>query len=267
METTMQRHKARGFTLIEMLVVIAVVMVLMLLLWPTCICRSRPAARTASCLSNLKQLGVAAAMYIQDYDDTLFWNPPPAGPQIEGQSTASGQSDCARQAVTSFIVLLYPYTAGAAVFRCPEYPGYATGEHLGYEPNLIRALGDPVSVGVHRTSDDAAWASKIGYGFNEVLVGSPCRPRTLDSLKSRPEEVALLADAEEPWASGSGAWVQDEDGWRRYWELKPGETPRHGRDKESGQNFVFVDGHAKFLRPLVTAEESRRGYYRAAKLE
>ena len=44
----MRRHSTRGFTLIEMLAVIAVVMLLAVLLFP-CGCPTRPVARTASC--------------------------------------------------------------------------------------------------------------------------------------------------------------------------------------------------------------------------
>ena len=56
-----------GFTLIELLVVIAVIAVLMAILLPA-LQRAREQARTAACLSNLKQIGLAMHMYAEDND-------------------------------------------------------------------------------------------------------------------------------------------------------------------------------------------------------
>ncbi|UCH34380.1 MAG: DUF1559 domain-containing protein [Armatimonadota bacterium] len=59
-----------GFTLIELLVVIAIIAILAAILFPV-FARAREAARKATCLSNLKQIALAALMYAQDYDETL----------------------------------------------------------------------------------------------------------------------------------------------------------------------------------------------------
>jgi prepilin-type N-terminal cleavage/methylation domain-containing protein/prepilin-type processing-associated H-X9-DG protein len=66
----------RGFTLIELLVVIAIIAILAAILFPV-FARARERARMASCLSNLKQIGVGTMMYVQDYDElfpnTISW--------------------------------------------------------------------------------------------------------------------------------------------------------------------------------------------------
>jgi prepilin-type N-terminal cleavage/methylation domain-containing protein/prepilin-type processing-associated H-X9-DG protein len=61
--------KSRGFTLIELLVVIAIIAILAAILFPV-FAQARDKARSARCLSNNKQIGVAVQMYLQDYDNT-----------------------------------------------------------------------------------------------------------------------------------------------------------------------------------------------------
>jgi prepilin-type N-terminal cleavage/methylation domain-containing protein len=60
--------RRKGFTLIELLVVIAIIAILAAILFPV-FAQAREQARTSSCLSNTKQIGLSVKMYAQDYDE------------------------------------------------------------------------------------------------------------------------------------------------------------------------------------------------------
>src|SRR5256885_15549422 len=62
--------KKRGFTLIELLVVIAIIAILAAILFPV-FAQAREKARQAACMSNLRQIGLAFAQYVQDYDERM----------------------------------------------------------------------------------------------------------------------------------------------------------------------------------------------------
>src|ERR1700738_4569812 len=78
-----------AFTLIELLVVIAIIAILAALLFPV-FAQARAKARQAACLSNLKQIGYALHMYLQDYDEQMpnccwfarVWGDPVACQQV-----------------------------------------------------------------------------------------------------------------------------------------------------------------------------------------
>ena len=97
------RHR-RAFTLIELLVVIAIIAILAAILFPV-FAQTREKARAVTCTSNLKQIGLALAMYRQDYDETNVNEWPWAG-QYNWDHT--------------FHEILHPYVKNKQVFSCPS---------------------------------------------------------------------------------------------------------------------------------------------------
>jgi prepilin-type N-terminal cleavage/methylation domain-containing protein/prepilin-type processing-associated H-X9-DG protein len=103
-----QRAHRSGFTLIELLVVIAIIAILAAILFPV-FAKAREAARATSCKSNLKQIGLAMRMYVQDYDESL-------PPHVNGQNsflwTGTGS--------TYWGYYYLPYTKNQQIFACPS---------------------------------------------------------------------------------------------------------------------------------------------------
>ncbi len=61
-------HRARAFTLVELLIVLAIVAIVLALLMPVYML-SRRGAQRAVCISNLRQIGLAVRMYRDDYQE------------------------------------------------------------------------------------------------------------------------------------------------------------------------------------------------------
>jgi prepilin-type N-terminal cleavage/methylation domain-containing protein len=106
-QQTSTKRNNQAFTLIELLVVIAIIAILAAILFPV-FAQARERARTISCLSNGRQIGLAVKMYIQDYDETYpIWH----AYSKPGVNHLGIEQELA------------PYMKNTQVFRCPDDNG------------------------------------------------------------------------------------------------------------------------------------------------
>lgn len=117
-----RRDRKQAFTLIEMLVVTAIIALLAAILFPV-FARARESARRASCQSNLRQIGLGALQYVQDYDEVL--------PSPVYGTTRKNSEDYYR-----WQDAIYPYVKSTQIYRCPSEGGKTGNMSYSYQTSI-----------------------------------------------------------------------------------------------------------------------------------
>lgn len=174
-----------GFTLVELLVVIAIIAVVATLLLPS-LAKAKARTRGTTCASNLKQIGVAIAVYKTDHNDinpphrlcpdtpsdpyglsagvpsgTAPNSPPPTGPNELWWAPYDPSQVPDGAPSTGFkFGLLYTYFGTTNIFKCPIEPkwqcsygmNYSTGSPAGQADAVVRRSSELIVVWDHRRS-------------------------------------------------------------------------------------------------------------------
>ncbi len=166
--------QSRGFTLIELLVVIAIIAILAAILFPV-FARAQAKARSISCLSNQKQIGLGLMMYSQDYDETF----PSSYYYRNGATSANGY--------IHWTGVVMPYVKNAGVFVCPEHGT------KGWAPTCFTSDITPPPPSGQEAKYDVmdAQAPRLCYVANEMLL-----PRK--KFASVPQQVVSIGALEAP---------------------------------------------------------------------
>src|SRR5882762_239270 len=115
------RPRSRGFTLLELLAVIATIAILAALLLPV-LTKAKIKAQQTTCLSNLRQLGFAWQMYSEEHSGRLVQSFPTNNPNawVQGDMTRAAEAhnlNLLRQGE------LYPYNRDVGIYHCPADNG------------------------------------------------------------------------------------------------------------------------------------------------
>lgn len=243
-----QRNK-HGFTLIELLVVIAIIAILAAILFPV-FAQAREKARSATCLSNMNQQGLAVMMYNQDYDqhypqgvlnnvtgggwnNAYFWTAPPT------LRATSAYNQALRGC--SWANAVQPYMKNYGALDCPS-----TG---------LWNLSSTNPTGTPRIADtfNGDLASYPDAGVLEpaavILIWTGHNKEATDGYSSvNPELQCPVPTAPcvyQPTANTNGVCPGGNGGTDALYEFF-GQTSYNDWVHENGDNVCFADGHAKW---------------------
>jgi prepilin-type N-terminal cleavage/methylation domain-containing protein/prepilin-type processing-associated H-X9-DG protein len=275
-------RKSRGFTLIELLVVIAIIAILAAILFPV-FARAREAARKATCISNLKQIALAAIMYAQDYDEVLptatstgFATSHPIIP-VSPQDPLS--ANVGSKEYWQLADLLRPYVKSIDIFVCPtlsrRWEGYKieTGSVTSGPAQGVLKVGNWLG-----HNDDVGqtvwqWTGSYWWGCMHYPYGSGVIAETYVGDIGRVWDGAMLVgyvlDTTNPqdyWPCGNSIGIFDNPVWKPmagcdstgvHEGYSRAYADAHILPPELGgavpviplaMPIAFVDGHVKYMR-------------------
>ena len=193
--TPKSKNGRPAFTLIELLVVIAIIAILAAILFPV-FARARENARRSSCLSNLKQVGIAMMQYTQDYDERYM---------VADHEDADGNG----VADYAWFVPLQPYIKSEQVFKCPS---------LGNETTAPNPNTDYILNGF------------FAHGVSQAIFSQTA------------QQIMVVERKENEDVFDYHAWIRDGSAEFEF-------EDNISRDRHfDGSNYLFADGHAKWLR-------------------
>ena len=216
-------RRRRGFTLVELLVVIGIIALLIAILMPS-LARSREQAKRIQCMSNLRQICLATLQYTTD---NKGWFP---------RAAASGTAD------DDWLW----WQTGRDVNRAPLVQ-YLSGAQV-FNPDLFRCPSDNL---------ESHKSYPYSYSMNEFMGGLLWPPSVDGDLHLRIKIVQVRRPAEKILYIDESSQTIDDGCWAPQHYFSDGHnliSNRHDKaaEKSTNPNFgngnaAFTDGHAEFV--------------------
>ena len=237
-----------GFTLIELLVVIAIIAIIAAILFPA-FATAREKARQTTCASNLKQLGLGFTQYLQDFDETypIATNYGSVTPVVYWEQEIMPYCGFKFQSASANT------QSAPLLFACPDDPPTSGGSAAAGQMRETYAMPMPCSSGGSGLNNTGNYKGIVsqwvgtwpGY-FPGVLNRNIIVPSTTLELVEQPGSELLGGghgvcpgpQITSAFATQTGFVAQE----------SPIAIPLHSQ----GYNYLFCDGHVKWLRPEQT---------------
>jgi prepilin-type N-terminal cleavage/methylation domain-containing protein/prepilin-type processing-associated H-X9-DG protein len=255
----------KGFTLIELLVVIAIIAILAAILFPV-FAKAREKARQTSCASNMKQLGLGFAMYVQDYDERF--------PSGNVGTNTNGNADN-----TGWASEIYPEIKSIGVYKCPDdatttvvngafsvYPiSYAVNSNFAGSQALAALVAPSSTVLIYEvngvTGDPTSSAAPSGVSGDGIPYAEPSTGLVWPATPASADEGALT-DGFTYSATGLPVFISGnsslyETGTFPFITGNPTTTAAAAFDAgntgggihSGGANYAYSDSHVKWTLP------------------
>ncbi|MCW5552001.1 MAG: type II secretion system protein [Verrucomicrobiae bacterium] len=223
-----------AFTLIELLVVIAIIGVLAAMLLPA-LSKAKQRAQRTACISNLHQVAIATAMYLQDHANKMPYVPD-ADLQLTPPVDPSGKR---YNSMGSFLPLLHPYAPNVRIWLSPPVPVALSNQWQSHFLGPWRENGT--------NAPSLGWANYISDKLAEL------NPDAARYLRGRtPESVALARKAsvsDEEWMMSSFFEKPWWAGFKDQWSVGASVPPAGGWSAHNGgRNQLYLDLHAAWVR-------------------
>lgn len=225
----MRRTNKKAFTLIELLVVIAIISILAAILFPV-FARVRENARRASCMSNLKQIGLAMMQYTQDYDEKT--------PKV----ALAPSSQASDRNPRGWADALQPYLKNTQIYQCPS------------EPNQPAVGTNPKFSGVSATTG----------GYTDYWMNTQASTQS-SAVFDFPSQTVMFGDGGDGahsvyntnGVSSVAGGTADSCPTTATASPSLATIPNGGNLRHlGGTNFAFADGHVKWIKGIEGSDKS-----------